>query len=162
MEWAGDEKAMPIEDVGRTEVDIGKVQLMPHMLQRFRALIQKRVLYLWRTPFLFVIGWILPVVMAYIGLTVFKLNRVELPPDFSHFNLSTILSDGAEEQPAKVFIEEVTPNDNSLRYKVLLESQNVPYDVFTDTKKTLLAKYNENFFHYMLTYAFGSVFNTTE
>nr|XP_054926031.1 uncharacterized protein LOC129384536 [Dermacentor andersoni] len=135
---------------------------MPHMLQRFRALIQKRALYLWRTPFLFVIGWILPVVMAYIGLTVFKLNRVELPPDFSHFNLSTILSDGAEEQPAQVFIEEVTPNDNSLRYKVLLETQNVPYEVFTDTKKTLLAKYNEDFFHYMLTYAFGSVFNTTE
>ncbi|XP_070392967.1 phospholipid-transporting ATPase ABCA3-like isoform X2 [Dermacentor albipictus] len=147
---------------GRTAVDIGKVQLMPQMLQRFRALIQKRLLYLWRTPFLFVIGWILPVVMAWIGLTVFNLNHVELPPDFSHFNLSTILSEGAEEQPAKVFIEEVTPNDNSLRYKVLLESQNVPYEVFTDTKNTLLAKYNENFFQYMLNYAFGSIFNTTE
>ncbi|KAH7946427.1 hypothetical protein HPB49_024933 [Dermacentor silvarum] len=93
-----------------------------------------------------------------IGVTVATMKDAYV----NHFNLSTILSKGAEEQPARVFIEEVTPNDFSLRYKVLLESQNVPYEVFTDTKKTLLSKYNENFYQYMSTNAFGSIFNTTD
>ncbi|KAL1473907.1 hypothetical protein MTO96_038376 [Rhipicephalus appendiculatus] len=94
-------------------------------------------------------------------MRIFGITHFEEVPNQSYINLSTIFSEATTEPPLKTFIREDTMN-NCLRYKVLLESENIPYDVFTDILGTLRAKYQENFFESLSTYAFGSAFNKTE
>ncbi|KAL1470319.1 hypothetical protein MTO96_040508 [Rhipicephalus appendiculatus] len=94
------------------------------------------------------------------GLRVFEISRQLLaPPSLSYINLSTIFAETAAETSARTFIEEATADKNSLRYKVLLESEDIPYDVTTNTLRTLRTRFNENFFEHVSTYAFGTVFN---
>nr|XP_037279623.1 uncharacterized protein LOC119172568 [Rhipicephalus microplus] len=67
----------------------------------------------------------------------------------------------ATEPSTKTFIREDTADNNSLRYKGLLKSEDIPCDFAANVLGTLLEKYHENYFEYLSTYAFGSVFNNT-
>ncbi|KAH6930110.1 hypothetical protein HPB50_009654 [Hyalomma asiaticum] len=89
-------------------------------------------------------------------------SRIRGDEGNNFINLSTILSEGSAEPPPRTFTGEATAGDNnSLSYRVLLESQNITYDIFTDVLSSLKAKYNEDYFRYLTMYAFGSVFNKT-
>ncbi|KAH6930163.1 hypothetical protein HPB50_011265 [Hyalomma asiaticum] len=147
---------------GSTVTGVDLVERVPRTLQRFRALILKRLLYLWRTPFLLITGWIIPIAIAGLSNQIFYIYSLRKAPEESFTNLSTILSEGSAESPARTFIGEPTAGDNnSLSYRFLLDSQNITYDIFTDVLSSLRAKYNEDYFGYLSTYAFGSVFNKT-
>ncbi|KAL1442334.1 hypothetical protein MTO96_007833 [Rhipicephalus appendiculatus] len=141
---------------GRGATKIQVVQTMPGTLQRFHALIIKRLLVLWRTPFLFVTGWILPIVIASFVIEIIDRYHIEELPEASYTNLSTVFSE--RETSARTLIQEATAVKDAVRYKALLESEDIPYDVTTDVLKTLRTKYDENYFDYVFTYAFGSVF----
>ncbi|KAL1483977.1 hypothetical protein MTO96_001828 [Rhipicephalus appendiculatus] len=95
------------------------------------------------------------------GVRIFDLNRWQEAPEKSYINLSTIFSEGATEPSPRTFLQEALGENNSLRYKALLDSQNIPYDSITDVIKTLQEKYDESFFDYLDTYAFGTVFKKT-
>ncbi|KAL1473911.1 hypothetical protein MTO96_038379 [Rhipicephalus appendiculatus] len=159
-DWVGGQNNEPIGGKGAAETKINMVPLVPRTLQRFRALMEKRLLFLWRTPFLFVTGWILPVFLAYTGLNIVNLTHFQAAPKQSYINLSTIFSEATTEPPLRTFIHE-DATENTLRYKYLLEKENIPYDVFTDILGTLRAKHDKNYFEYLYVYAFGSAFNKT-
>ncbi|KAL1482950.1 hypothetical protein MTO96_033470 [Rhipicephalus appendiculatus] len=103
----------------------------------------------------------MPVVIAYLGLVVYHRGRPEATPKHSYINLSTVLAKTVTEASTRTFIGEDTADNTSLRYKGLLQSENIPYDAITDVLGTLRAKYNKNVFEYLSTYAFGSAFNQT-
>ncbi|KAL3203451.1 hypothetical protein MRX96_011985 [Rhipicephalus microplus] len=83
------------------------------------------------------------------------------PPKQSYIKLSTMFATKATEPSTKTFIREDTADNNSLRYKGLLKSEDIPCDFAANVLGTLLEKYHENYFEYLSTYAFGSVFNNT-
>ncbi|KAH8023333.1 hypothetical protein HPB51_012102 [Rhipicephalus microplus] len=78
-----------------------------------------------------------------------------------YIKLSTMFATKATEPSTKTFIREDTADNNSLRYKGLLKSEDIPCDFAANVLGTLLEKYHENYFEYLSTYAFGSVFNNT-
>ncbi|XP_065310534.1 phospholipid-transporting ATPase ABCA3-like isoform X3 [Dermacentor albipictus] len=112
-------------------------QRRPRTWQRFRALIQKRLLYLWRTPFLFLTGWILPLVIAYIGISIVKLNSFQLPFEYRYIDLDASAFVGAEMPRLRTFIQEEERTKESLGYRVLLESANVPHTEMQDALRSL-------------------------
>ncbi|KAL3207497.1 hypothetical protein MRX96_039661 [Rhipicephalus microplus] len=131
----------------------------PRVCQRFRALIHKRMLYLLRTPFLFFTGWILPIVIAHIGIGIVKLNAFRLPFEYRYIDLDADAYVGSKKYNLRTFIEEEKRTDESLGYKVLLESLNVPYMQILSVRFSLFTMYDKIFFKYASYYSFGTVFD---
>ncbi|KAH6930076.1 hypothetical protein HPB50_008779 [Hyalomma asiaticum] len=80
----------------------------------------------------------------------------------NYINLSTSFSEHSTEPSPMTFTGSTTEEgDNYFRYKALLDSQTIPYEVTTDVVKSLQAKHEENYPEYASTCAFGTVFNKT-
>ncbi|KAH6929699.1 hypothetical protein HPB50_005131 [Hyalomma asiaticum] len=127
--------------------------------QRIRALLQKRLLYLWRTPFLFFIGWLLPLAAAYLGLVVVNLKPISLRPDDKHFNLAIKTFVGNSTPPFNTFLAIQFQGVASLNYERYMEKEGIPYDLLADVSETIQELYDDNAFTLMTTYAFGASFN---
>ncbi|XP_065310568.1 phospholipid-transporting ATPase ABCA3-like isoform X2 [Dermacentor albipictus] len=161
-EWVGDAKKdqPPQKDVADPVVVVAR---QPNCCQRFRALVQKRLLILWRSPFLFITGWVLPILIAFVGLSVAKHSSQDIPPAYQYIDFDVAAYvDADREPPLRTFLQTSQTTDTSLGYKVLLESGKVPFDNFRNAKETLMTMLDENFLEYARTYAFGTVFNGTK
>ncbi|XP_049271125.1 phospholipid-transporting ATPase ABCA7, partial [Rhipicephalus sanguineus] len=155
-------KSMGIKDIGVSVATMKEAYINRTPIQRFRALVQKRLTVLWRSPFLFITGWILPVFVAYVGLGIIKQSSLDVLAAYQHIDLDAgTYVDADRGSSLKTFMETNKATNTSLGYKVLLESESVPFDVLTDAKGTLMAMYDENFIEYAKAYAFGTIFNGT-
>ncbi|XP_049520879.1 ATP-binding cassette sub-family A member 17-like [Dermacentor silvarum] len=161
-EWVGDAKKdePPQKDVADLVV---VVERQPNCCQRFRALVQKRLLILWRMPFLFITGWVLPVLIAFVGLSIVKQSSLDLPPAYQHIDFDVAAFVNPDRRlPLRTFLQSNQTTNTSLGYRVLLESENVPFDDLENAKETLMTMLDEDFLEYARTYAFGTIFNGTK
>ncbi|KAH7960531.1 hypothetical protein HPB49_020948 [Dermacentor silvarum] len=139
------------------------VERQPNCCQRFRALVQKRLLILWRMPFLFITGWVLPVLIAFVGLSIVKQSSLDLPPAYQHIDFDVAAFVNPDRRlPLRTFLQSNQTTNTSLGYRVLLESENVPFDDLENAKETLMTMLDEDFLEYARTYAFGTIFNGTK
>ncbi|KAH6934473.1 hypothetical protein HPB50_024545 [Hyalomma asiaticum] len=160
-EWVGDaKKDLPPQKEVSEPVVVAPRQ--PNIIQRFRALVQKRLLVLRRSPFLFITGWVLPVLVAFVGFSVVKQSSLNVPAEYQHIDLdAAAYVDADHGSPLKTFLQINNATNTSLGYRVLLESENVPFDELKNSKEALQAMFEENFLEYARAYAFGAVFNAT-
>ncbi|XP_054930125.1 phospholipid-transporting ATPase ABCA3-like [Dermacentor andersoni] len=136
-----------------------KITRRPDDVQQFEALLSKRCSYLWRTRFLFLTGWLLPVAIAYLATTTLTAQRTD---DIGPLPRSIVLSAAAQlGADARAFLAEAKETNLSLSYRELLKSEAVAIEELEDPDEEMLAALEEKYFEYASSYAFGAMINSS-
>ncbi|XP_077520159.1 phospholipid-transporting ATPase ABCA1-like [Amblyomma americanum] len=121
--------------------------------QQFLALLSKRGSYLGRSPFLLLPAWILPVAIAYLATTTLTARQVDTGMLPRKIAVSALAQFGTG---ARAFLHEMTTDNCSINYRVLLESQAAAIDKVQNPQVKLLDSLERDYVLYASTYPMGA------
>ncbi|XP_075741972.1 uncharacterized protein LOC142794068 [Rhipicephalus microplus] len=136
-----------------------KFTLTPDDVQKFHALFSKRWCYLSRTRFLFLTGWLLPIVIAYVATATLTAQRAaEKGQPSRNVVLSATTQFGDD---VRTFLSEGSEANASSDYRLLMYHQAMAIDSLEDPHEELLAALEDNYLEYGAGYPFGAVINSS-